>query len=238
MNNNISGKTALITGGSKGIGAAIAQMLLEEKITRLILVARESKEFDDFVRQLNSDKEDFQIIEPYYVDLTNNLELSGFIENLIEKKHDIEILINNAGLTIPKTIHEANIEELKLTMQVNLYTPFLLIQTLLQNGNKFEHIINIASTAGIKGRAGWATYSSSKAALIAFSESLREELLPLKTRVSCISPGRCATSLRRVLAPGEDQSTIMQPEDVSHVIKVLLSDIGHYIDSENIVVRK
>ena len=107
----------------------------------------------------------------------------------------------------------------------------------MQGGNKFTHIVNIASTAGIKGRAGWATYSSSKAALIALSEALREELLPLGTRVTCISPGRCATALRKVLAPDEDPSTIMQPEHVADVIVMLLSDTGHFIDSENIVVR-
>ena len=98
-------------------------------------------------------------------------------------------------------------------------------------------MINVASTAGINGRSGWLTYSASKAALIAMSEVMREELAIFGTRVVCISPGRCATDLRRTLAPDEDPSTIMQPEHVADVMHMLASDVGRYIDSQNIVVR-
>ncbi|MCL1044129.1 SDR family oxidoreductase [Shewanella electrodiphila] len=233
--NNINNNVAMVTGASKGIGAAVSYMLAEENISELILVARASQEFNDLKTEL---KKNTKIsVHCYEVDLLQQNEVNDFIANVISSFKNVDILINNAGLTIPKTIFESSLEELMSTMQVNLYTPFQLIQSLLKSGNKFQHIVNIASTAGIKGRAGWSTYSSSKAALTAFSESLREELLPLGTRVSCISPGRCATSLRRVLAPNEDQSTIMQPEDVANVIKLLLSDVGHFIDSENMVVR-
>jgi 3-oxoacyl-[acyl-carrier protein] reductase len=237
MNENIIGKVALVTGGSKGIGAAISCMLVENGISRLLLLARRSAEYEELVCRLNELKSENQTVEAYMVDLSNSIELQGFINNLLSKKINIDILVNNAGLTIPKTVFEANIEELMATMQVNLYTPFLLIQTLLRQGNKFSHIVNIASTAGIKGRAGWSTYSSSKAALISFSQALREELLPLGSRVICISPGRCATALRKVLAPDEDQATIMQPQQVANIIRILLSDEGQFIDSENIVVR-
>ena len=237
MNNNITGKIALITGGSKGIGASVARMFVENGISKLLLLARKSKEFNILVDELDGLKTENQIIKTYHVDLSSNLEVLKMTKTLINNNENIDILINNAGVTIPKTIFEASIEELEITMQVNLYTPFQLIQTLLHEGNRFAYIVNIASTAGIKGRAGWATYSSSKAALIAFSEALREELLPLGTRVSCISPGRCATSLRKVLAPDEDPSSIMQPAQVANVIRFLISDDGHFIDSENIVVR-
>ena len=97
--------------------------------------------------------------------------------------------------------------------------------------------MNIASTAGINGRSGWLTYSASKAAMIAMSQVMKEELAIYGTRVVTISPGRCATALRRTLAPDEDPSTIMQPEDVAGVIELLASDHGRFVDSQNLVVR-
>lgn len=237
MTNNVKGKTALVTGGSKGIGAAIGFKLIENGIAHLILIARLSEAYTETVADMKKACSKTQKITVLNADLANSQNTSELIHGLIENDVNIDILINNAGFTAPKSIFEASFEEFQRTIQVNLYAPFLIAQILLQGGNKFSHIFNIASTAGIKGRAGWATYSSSKAALIALSQALREELLPLGTRVSCISPGRCATALRKVLAPNEDPSTIMQPEDVADVMLTLLSDVGHFIDSENIVVR-
>lgn len=237
MTNNIKARTALVTGGSKGIGAAIGFRLIEEGVSHLILVARSSKAFTETVAELKKQCKKSQKITVFNSDLADSEKTSKLIHGLMKDGINVDILVNNAGFTAPKSIFEASFEEFQRTIQVNLYAPFLIAQILLQGGNKFSHIFNIASTAGIKGRAGWATYSSSKAALIALSQALREELLPLGTRVTCISPGRCATALRKVLAPEEDPSTIMQPEHVADVMVTLLSDVGHFIDSENIVVR-
>jgi len=237
MNNNIQGLTALVTGGSKGIGAAIAFKLIEQGVSHLILIARPSKAFVSTLEELQAECKKDQKITVFKSDLADAEKTAKIVKKLLKDGTNIDILINNAGFTAPRSIFEASFEEFQRTIQVNLYAPFLITQILLQNGNKFSHIFNIASTAGVKGRAGWATYSSSKAALIALSQALREELLPLGTRVTCISPGRCATALRKVLAPNEDPTTIMQPQHVAEVMVTLLSDVGHFIDSENIVVR-
>ncbi len=237
MSNNIQGKSALVTGGSKGIGAAVAHNFVSNGIGHLIVAARPSDAFDGLVADLKSVAKPGQKITKVEADLSEQDVVTGLVKQISDMDGPLNILVNNAGFTAPKTIFEATIDELQRTMRVNLYAPFLLIQGLLQHGNKFDHIFNIASTAGMRGRAGWSTYSSSKAALIALSQALREELLPLGTRVSCISPGRCATDLRKVLAPDEDPTTIMQPEDVANVIEMLLGDLGHYIDSENMGVR-
>ena len=237
MNNNIQGRTALVTGGSKGIGEAICYKFIEEGVKHLILIARPSKTFTSVANDLKKKCNANQKVTVFNLDLADATKTSKLMNGLLKDGINVDILINNAGFTAPRSIFEASFEEFQRTIQVNLYAPFLISQILLQGGNKFSHIFNIASTAGIKGRAGWATYSSSKAALISLSQAMREELLTLGTRVTCISPGRCATDLRKVLAPDEDSSTIMQPEHVAEVIVTLLSDIGHFIDSENIVVR-
>lgn len=237
-NQNICGKSALITGASRGLGAAICKELLSQGIGTLFVTARNTPHFDVICMEFEEMASEGQTIIPIDADLSQESDVYSLLNTVKSHKKNIDILINNAGFTSPHTIFEAHLSELKETMHINVFAPFLIIQNLLQSRNKFKHIINIASTAGIKGRAGWATYSSSKAALIAMSEALREELLPLGTRVSCISPGRCATDLRKTLAPHEDPSTIMQPEDVARVISFLLSDDAHFIDSENLIVRK
>ena len=99
-------------------------------------------------------------------------------------------------------------------------------------------ILNVASTAGMSPRPGWVSYASSKAAMISISQTLTEELAEYGIKVYCISPGRCATNLRKKLAPDEDPHTIMQPEDVARIICNLIGQGGNCIDGQNIVVRQ
>ena len=99
-------------------------------------------------------------------------------------------------------------------------------------------ILNVASTAGMTPRPGWLSYASSKAALISLSETLTAELSEYGILVYCVSPGRCATKLRRRLAPDEDPSTIMQPEEVAEVICNLVNPEESCLDGQNIVIRK
>lgn len=232
-------KTALVTGASRGIGRATVERLLTnvDAIGTVVTLARPSKDYsaalDDF-EELATGKN----IVALEVDVGDRDSLKAGIRSAYERAGNIDYLINNAGYTNPVPIHQVEFEDFERTMAVNLYGPFTLVQDLLHLGNTFDLIVNVASTAGINGRAGWLTYSASKAAVINMSEVMREELAIYGTRVVCISPGRTATALRRVLAPDEDPSTIMQPEHVSQVIEMLASPVGKYIDSENLVVRQ
>ena len=170
-------------------------------------------------------------------DLSSMEGVALIIERIKSEGLEITHLVNNAGYTKPAPIYEVEMSDFRRTLEVNLITPFLLIKELLALCSDLKVIVNIASTAGINGRAGWSAYSASKAAIIALSESLREELSINGINVVCLSPGRCATDLRRELAPEEDPTTIMQPEQVAKVIMLYLSEMGRLIDSENIVVR-
>lgn len=152
--------------------------------------------------------------------------------------YKIDILINNAGYTNPEGFMDIEINDFRHTFEVNVISPFKIIQKLFQNGNHIKNIVNLASTSGIGARPGWLTYAASKAAMISMSDTLREELHVFGTNVICISPGRCATDLRKTLAPNEDPSSIMQPENVAEVVKFLLSDSGKYITSHNLIIRQ
>ena len=99
-------------------------------------------------------------------------------------------------------------------------------------------ILNVASTAGVTSRPGWLAYAASKAAVISISNTLTDELAEYGIKVYSISPGRCATELRRKLAPEEDPSTIMQPEDVAEVVATLMRDDETCLDGQNLIVRQ
>jgi 3-oxoacyl-[acyl-carrier protein] reductase len=232
-------RIALVTGASRGIGLETVRRLLREDtgVGTVVMISRSAEDLDAAIAALGPDTPPGAWLLPRAVDVGDRPALERTVRALAEEVGRIDLLVNNAGYTNPVPLQQIRQDDFERTMDVNLYAPFTLVKTLLNLGNVFELIVNIASTAGIRGRSGWLTYSASKAALISMSEVMREELAIYGTRVACVSPGRTATELRRVLAPDEDPSTIMQPEDVAEVVAALASPVGRFIDSENIVVR-
>jgi 3-oxoacyl-[acyl-carrier protein] reductase len=230
----------MVTGASKGIGLETIRRFLQNdpEFTTVILVARESEEYAKALAELEAINVRGVTLASYYVDLADRGGVIRLCAQVAKDHGNVDVLVNNAGYTKPVSIQQVEFADFERTIAVNLYAPFTFVQELLHHGNQFDLIVNIASTAGISGRSGWLTYSASKAAVINMSEVMREELAIYGTRVVCISPGRTATALRRVLAPDEDPSTIMQPQDVAAVIEMLASPVGRFVDSTNLVVRQ
>jgi 3-oxoacyl-[acyl-carrier protein] reductase len=232
-------KSLMVTGASRGIGLATIRRFFyaDNDITDLIMVARESDDYADAARELESDNPHGKGLHTYQADVADKAGLHDLCQMIMATHGSVDVLVNNAGYTSPAPIHEIEFADFERTINVNLYAPFVIVQSLLHLGNQFDLVLNVASTAGITGRSGWLAYSSSKAAVIAMSQVMKEELAIYGTRVVCISPGRCATALRAKLAPDEDPTTIMQPEDVAGVIEMLASEAGRFVDSQNLVVR-
>jgi len=231
-------KTVIVTGASKGIGLSIVKTLLTETNIKynMILIARESEAYTDTIKELKSFSS--HTIIPYVCDIGNNEQMNNTLEKIIALDLQIDLLVNNAGYTNPETFLDVDIEDYRHTLEVNVIAPFRIIQKLFHAGKHIKQIVNLGSTSGIGARPGWITYAASKAAMISMSDTLREELSVFGTKVICISPGRCATDLRKTLAPDEDPSTIMQPKHVADVVKFLISPSGHYITSHNLIVRQ
>lgn len=228
-----------MTGASRGIGSAIAQRFVatDDDITDVILIARDTPRFQTTVDKLAADNPFGKRIHRFTADLADRAEVVGTVADIAAALGRVDVLVNNAGYTAPAAIQQVSFTDFERTIGVNLYAPFTIVQELLRRGNSFELIVNVASTAGVNGRSGWLTYSASKAAVINMSQVMREELAIFGTRVVCVSPGRCATELRQTLAPTEDPTTIMQPEHVAAVIQMLASDVGRFVDSENLIIR-
>ncbi|QSB05059.1 SDR family NAD(P)-dependent oxidoreductase [Natronoglycomyces albus] len=235
----MTNKTLLLTGASRGIGAATVRRFVsaDNGYGQLALLARASDDFDQLIKTLEADNPHNKTLLPFEVDLGDTEALIDTVAAVHRATGGVDMLVNNAGYTAPAAIQQSELADFERTMSVNLYAPFILVRELLRAGNHFDLIVNIASTAGLHGRAGWLTYSASKAALINMSEVMKEELKIYGTRVACLAPGRCATALRSKLAPEEDPSTIMQPEHVAQIVEFLTTDASRLIDSERLVVK-
>lgn len=231
-------KTVLITGASRGIGLCTSRALAasDSDFDRVVMVARDSEDFARAVDDLRAQVDGCEIIA-LPADLSQLESAGELLDRLQDLNISLDTIVNNAGFTKPASINEARLADFELTMRVNLFAPFLIVQAALRQNHPLTRIINIASTAGMNGRSGWLTYSASKAAMINMSEVLRDELKPYGIDVICLSPGRCATDLRRQLAPEEDPSTIMQPSQVADVIKLMTAPTGRLLMAQNLIVR-
>lgn len=228
-------RTVLITGASRGIGMNISKLLASSEggFDSVVMVGRPSARFDQAIEDVRKSAVNCEV-HAIEADVVCVAQIYDELDALGVR---LTAIINNAGYTNPRTIIDTELADFQFTIQVNLFAPFQVIKMALQRKHPINQILNIASTAGISGRSGWLSYSASKAALINMSEVMREELRPQGIDVICISPGRCATDLRRTLAPEEDPSTIMQPEQVAAVVKLMMSEPGRPLNSQNIVVR-
>lgn len=231
-------KTCIITGASDGIGkATVLELAKKREYDNLILIAR-SKDKLISINELIVKMVNVKIVE---YDLINLEGIPNLIKDIYDEYKSIDCLINVAGYTDPQPLLQTSIENLNQTYTVNVFSIIILARECvkyMRYNKEVSKILNVASTAGITPRPGWLSYASSKAAVIAISQTLSEELAEYNIKVYTVSPGRCATLLRRKLAPNEDQSKIMQPEEVAHVISGLVSYHEKCLDGQNIIIRK
>ena len=161
------------------------------------------------------------------------------VKRAYDEVGNIDILVNNAGYTNPVPLQQVKMADFEKTMEVNVYAPFTIIKALLNRGNTFDLIVNIASTAGINGRSGWLTYSASKAAVINMSQVMREELSIYGTRVVVPLPRPhrdcSAQDPRTRRGSDDDHAARARRSGDQHAVA---PRVGKFIDSENIVVRQ
>ena len=230
-------ETCIITGIGSGIGRSVAIELSKRKYYQsYALLGRNIEAIESTIEVMK--KNGAENISFYEIDLAN-VSLIPDIINRIADIDSICALYNIAGYTDPQPLLTTSLESFELTYKINVFAPFLLmkecVKFMKQNGGK---ILNVASTAGMTPRPGWLSYASSKASVIAMSQTLTAELAEYGIKVYCVSPGRCATKLRTRLAPDEDPTTIMQPEEVADIICNLMNPNECCLDGQNIIIRK
>lgn len=229
---------AIITGASKGIGAAIARELAHHA-SALVLVGRTEHLLLELEAELHDSHPACQVIVSA-VDITSEATVQELMAMVKERLGGFDVLVNCAGMAIPPTsVQETTAEVWTQIFAINALAPFLMTREAipLLRESKRAAIVNIASTAGTSARPGWSAYAASKAALVNFSNTMAEELKPDGINVHCLAPGRTATELRRVLAPDEDPTTIMQPDAVARIVSFLVTTDGDVLKGQTIFVR-
>jgi NAD(P)-dependent dehydrogenase (short-subunit alcohol dehydrogenase family) len=215
---SLAGKTALVTGASRGIGRAIA-LRLAQLGARLLLVARDPAALEavkQHILQLGSTADTISC------DLTSAVAI-GELGSRVETLGSCDILINAAGIgRIGAPLHQMPIEDFDAIVATNLRAPFVLMRAVVPDmiARGSGEIVNISSLAGQGPLANGAAYSASKWALNGLSYSAAEELRAHNIRVSVVAPGSVNTSFGR---GGKDPSKMLQPEDVAGVVAMLVT---------------
>ena len=230
--------TCIITGASAGIGRAAAiEVSKLDEFDNIVIISRR----EDLLLETKSMMKEGCKVEILVLDVCEIEKIPTIVADIYKKYGSIDCLLNIAGYTDPKFLFETTDDNLRKTFGINVFAPYVLCRECAKymKANKTtSKILNIASTAGSTPRPGWSVYAMSKAAIIEMSLTLTEELSGYGIKVYCLSPGRCATELRKKLAPEEDQSKIMQPETVGKEIARMVSASEICLDGQNIVIRK
>lgn len=212
MTGRLEGITALITGASRGIGAGIARAYAAEGAslvltatdgTRLIPVAREVRELGPgLVRAIVADLQD-----------------PNERRRLFEQAGQVDVLVNNAGVLgqAPIALWRTSLRSFEEVMDVNATAAFDMIRHMVPAmvGRGRGAVINVSSSVGAAGRAGWGAYSVSKFALEGMSQTLAADLEGTGVRCVVINPGGTRTDMRAQAKPDEDPNTLPSPDDVA-----------------------
>jgi NAD(P)-dependent dehydrogenase (short-subunit alcohol dehydrogenase family) len=194
-NGKLAGRTAVITGGSKGLGKAMAQSLGRAG-AKLALVARNAAELSVTAKELGAAGIE---AEAFPADVTNEEDVRRIEQAIVQRFGKVHILINNAGINIRKSITEFTLEEWNQVVDTSLTAAFLCSRSFVPHmkGQGYGRIINMTSIMSHVAIAGRTAYASAKHGLLGFTRALALELTSEKITVNGISPGPFATELNR-----------------------------------------
>jgi 3-oxoacyl-[acyl-carrier protein] reductase len=230
---SLQGHTAVVTGASRGIGAAVAYALADEGVN-LALTARQEGPLKKIAVELKQKNIDVLTIA---ADITLSDTPAKIIRQTRERFGGLDFLINNAGTGLNSRFEETTPEQWDMLMAINAKAPFFLSREALPLLKKSENpvILNISSVVGRKGYANQAVYSASKHALMGFTKAMAKELKDTGIRVAAISPGATATDLITEMRPDLDTSVLIQPEEIAQAALFLIKFKGNAaIDEINI----
>jgi NAD(P)-dependent dehydrogenase (short-subunit alcohol dehydrogenase family) len=222
--NRLTGKVALVTGGGRGIGRAIAMRLAAEGAA-VVICSRTGRELKETVREITQRTGE---VFSRVVDLASPTAIRCLVKELRRRYSKVDILVNNASLLGPRRpIAEYPLKDWEAVLKVNLTAPFLLTQEVLRLmiPQKSGCILNITSSVGRHGRAEWGGYSVSKFGLEGLTQILAEELREHRIRVMALNPGGTRTAMRAAAYPEENPDRLPPPEAVAQVaLDLLLQD--------------
>tara|TARA_B100001027_G_C16235465_1_gene316775 strand:- start:553 stop:1284 length:732 start_codon:yes stop_codon:yes gene_type:complete len=236
---NLKNKKILITGATGGIGNCLVEKF--DQLGCEIFATGTNEE------KLNNLKKKFQNIEIGKFKLDEHDKIEEFIENVHNKLDGIDVLINNAGITLDNLSIRLSEENWKKVIDINLTSTFLMCKHVIKKmlKKKYGKIVNITSIVGHTGNLGQANYSASKSGIVAFSKSLAIEYAKKNININCVSPGFIQTEMtnkineefKKTLINKIPSGNLGTGQDVSNCVAFLASDMANYINGETVHVN-
>lgn len=237
----LENKVAIITGGARGIGKAIARKLSQEGAA--IVVCDLLDEIATTAEELRSEGAEAL---PLKVDVTNLEAVESMVKTVIEKLGSVDILVNNAGIVRDALLVRMKESDWDAVLAVNLKGTFNCTKAVARSmmKQKSGKIVNIASVMGIIGNVGQANYSASKAGIIGLTKSAAKELGRRGINVNAVAPGYIVSKMTESLPENEKKKVLDliplgllgYPEDVANVVAFLVSDSAGYVTGQVIPV--
>ena len=234
-------RVAYVTGGSRGIGAAIVRALAVGH--HVVAVARHREKLEPLAEELAAAGTP---VETAVMDIADAAALTASIERIIDQHGRLDVLVNNAGITRDGLFMRMPDDDFDLVLQTNLRAAFVACRAAARAmiRARWGRIINIASVSGIMGNAGQVNYSASKAGLIGMTKSIARELAGKQITANCVAPGFTTTDMTEVLPqPIKDKvkeviplKRFVDPRDVAEAVCFLAGDAAGYITGQVLAV--
>ena len=231
----LEGKVAIVTGASRGIGAAIVKKLADEG-AQVVACARSIESCEGAALCLK-------------VDVSNSAEVDACVKTTVEKFGKVDILVNNAGITKDGLLMRMSDDDWNQVLDINLKGTFLFTRAvtrpMMKNRETGGSIVNISSVVGITGNAGQANYAASKGGIIALTKTVAKELGSRNIRCNAVAPGFIESKMTEGLSDEVKQSCMDstslkrfgRPEDVANAVAWLCGDDASYVTGQVIGVN-
>ena len=236
-------KCALITGATRGIGKQIAITLAKQGYNIALNYRKENEELENTKKEIGEIGVQVLAVKG---DVANFEDCEKFVKQTIERFEQIDVLVNNAGITKDMLLMRMKKEDFEQVIDTNLVGTFNVTKNVVPYMMKARsgRIINISSVVGISGNAGQTNYSASKAGIIGFTKSLAKEIASRNILVNAVAPGFIETNMTDVLKDDVKQEIAKNiplkrmgtAQDVANVVKFLASDDSSYITGQVINV--
>ncbi|MGW1446945.1 SDR family NAD(P)-dependent oxidoreductase [Micromonospora sp. NPDC002411] len=241
MNNALDGKVALVTGGGRGIGAAVALRLAEEGADVALTFQQNQRRADGVVDQI---KAVGRMAVAMQVDSSDPAAVVGAVDRVVGELGRLDILVNNAGAFLLGPLEQLSLEEFEQTVAVNVRAPFVAAQAAVRHMRAGGRVINIGSNAAERAVfPGFALYAMSKTALIGLTKALGRELGGRAITVNLVNPGATDTELNPADGPNADTikgftalGHFAEPSDVAATVAFLAGPGGRYITGATVNV--
>ena len=238
MCERLVGKNALITGGSRGIGYAIAVQYAREG-AGIALLSRSEESLEAAARRLAEDAPGSGVLTEA-ADVTSLDEVGAALRGVLDAMDHVDVLVNAAGIASLGDIDAMPPAEWRRMIEVNLLGSYHVCRAVWPHmrARGSGSIVLVSSGSGRRAHAGWSAYCASKFGVMGLADALAKEGRPLGIRCNVLCPGPTDTDQRRANFPGEDRSRLLQPEDVARAAVFFASDESRWVSGPGIDVRR